>query len=462
MFIEIDRANKKAVWRQIYEQLMEKILAGQIAGGYRLPSTRQLAEDLHVARNAVLEAYDQLLAEGYVTSRRGAGTYVKDDLWRQGEINVPSRDAANKPAAGAGDVIDFRSGIPALTALPIQRWGIIYRRVCMEASLPALSYMEPDSCRVLQQGLAQRLTRMRGIRCEPAQIVITNGAVHAIALLARVLLGEGRMAIVEDPVTVDIPRILSTGGARIIGIPTDAQGLRVRDLPRDIDTSLIYVIPSHQFPMGCILPVDRRLELIQYARAHDAWIVEDDYDSEYRYDGAPIQSMQRLAPERVIYLGTFSKTLFPALRIGYAVLPPPLVAPFTEWIRLTMIQLPSLEQMTLAAFLTEGYMDKHLRRMSRLYKKRRACLIRCLTDAFGERVRVLGAAAGLHLVAAFRDTVFDGLCLDRIKDAGVSVYPVETHAMQKGRHIHEIILGYGNVSETAIGEGIRRLKKALS
>ena len=462
MFIEIDKEKKTAVWRQIYEQLAEKILAGQYPGRYRLPATRQLAGDLHVPRNAVLEAYDQLQAEGYVVSRRGAGTYVKDDLWLEGSIKDPRGGTAGKPAVTTADVIDFRSGIPALDALPIRRWGMLYRRVCMEASLPALSYMEPDACRVLQEALAQRLARMRGIRCEPEQIAITNGAVHAIALLARVLLGEGRTAIVEDPVTVDIPRILSTGGARIVAIPTDDAGLRVQDLPRDIDASLIYVIPSHQFPMGSILPVDRRLELIQYAREHDAWIVEDDYDSEYRYDGAPIQSMQRLAPERVIYLGTFSKTLFPALRIGYAVLPPPLIASFTEWIRLTMIHLPSLEQMTLAAFLSEGYMDQHLRRMSRLYKRRRACLIGFLRDAFGSRVRVLGAAAGLHLVAAFRDAVFDEPCLARIKDAGVSIYPVETHALAKGRHTHEIILGYGNVSEAEIREGVQRLKSALS
>ena len=461
MFIEIDRTKKTALWRQIYEQLAERILDGRLAGGYRLPSTRQLAEDLHVPRNAVLEAYDQLLAEGYVRPRRGAGTYVKEDLWMEDERKKPLQYPGVETPAVTGDVIDFRSGIPALAALPIQRWGLLYRRICMEASLPALSYMEPDACRVLQEGLAQRLARVRGIRCAPEQIVITNGAVHAIALLARVLLGEGHTAIVEDPVTVDIPRILSTYGASIIGISTDDAGLRVKALPPDIDPSLIYVIPSHQFPMGCILPVDRRLELIQYARRHDAWIVEDDYDSEYRYDGPPIQSMQRLDPDRVIYLGTFSKTLFPALRIGYAVLPPPLIAPFTEWIRLTMIHLPSLEQMTLAAFLAEGYMDQHLRRMGRLYKNRRSCLIRCLMDTFGERVRILGAAAGLHLVAAFRDTVFDRPCLDRIKDAGVIVYPVETHALQKGRHTHEVIMGYGNLPESSIVEGINRLKSAL-
>ena len=462
MFIEIDRTKKTAVWRQIYEQLVEKILDRQLAGGQRLPSTRHLAEDLRVPRNAVLEAYDQLLAEGYVLSRRGAGTYVRDDLWVDTRAKGPLSDASGVLPADTGDVIDFRSGIPALDHLPIQRWGMLYRRVCMEASLPVLSYMEPDACRVLQEVLAARLARVRGIRCAPEQIVITNGAVHAIALLERVLLGEGHTAIVEDPVTVDIPKILSTGGARIIGIPTDGQGLMVKRLPGDANPGLIYVIPSHQYPMGSILPVDRRLELIQYARRHDAWIAEDDYDSEYRYDGAPIQSMQRLAPERVIYLGTFSKTLFPALRIGYAVLPPSLVEPFTEWIRLTMIHLPSLEQMTLAAFLAEGHMDKHLRRMGRLYKKRRACLIDCLQDAFGDRARILGAAAGLHLVAAFRDIVFDGPCLDRIRDAGAIAYPVETHAIAKGNHSHEIILGYGNTTETGIREGINRLRYALS
>jgi len=462
MFIEIDRKKKKALWRQIYERLVQMILDGEVPGGHRLPSSRQMAEDLRVPRNAVLEAYDQLRAEGYVESRRGAGTYVKDHLWMEDRATDALPRPGNDTPADTGDMIDFRSGIPALSALPIRRWGMLYRRVCMEASLPALSYMEPDACRALQDALALRLARVRGIRCAPEQIVITNGAVHAIALIERVLLGRGRTAVVEDPVTVDIPRILATGGARIIGVPTDGGGLRVNALPHDTDPSLIYVIPSHQFPMGSILPVDRRLALIQYARERDAWVVEDDYDSEYRYDGAPIRSMQRLAPERVIYLGTFSKTLFPALRIGYAVLPPPLIAPFTEWIRLTMIHLPSLEQMTLAAFLSEGYMDQHLRRMGRLYKKRRSRLIDCLEDAFGDRARVLGAAAGLHLVAAFTGIVLDGPCLKRIEDAGVRVYPVESHALEKGRHTHEIILGYGNLDESQITEGIRRLKGALS
>lgn len=459
MCIELN--GKSAVWRQIYDGLSERILDGELAGGARLPSTRQLAEELGVPRNAVLEAYDQLLAEGYVSSRRGAGTFVKRDVWIEPADPTQARAYTTAPAQGT-DVIDFRSGIPALDQLPIARWGTLYRRVCMEASLPALSYVSPDACRELQTALALRLARVRGIRCAPRQIVITNGAVHAIALLEKVLLGAGRTVVTEDPVTVDIPRILSTGGARVIGVPSDGQGLVVERLPRDASLSLIYTIPSHQYPMGSILPVSRRLELIQYARERDAWIAEDDYDSEYRYDGAPIQSMQRLAPERVIYLGTFSKTLFPALRIGYAVLPEPLVEPFSEWIRLTMIHLPSLEQMTLAAFLTEGFMDRHLRRMGRLYKRRRACLIESLQGAFGNRVSILGAAAGLHLVAGFQDIVFDEPCLGQIRDAGVTVYPVEAHAIEKGSHTREIILGYGNLNESEIGEGIRRLKAALS
>jgi GntR family transcriptional regulator/MocR family aminotransferase len=461
MFIEIDRKDKSAAWRQIYSQLAERILSGEIAGETRLPSTRQLSEDLHVPRNAVLEAYDQLLAEGYVTSRQGAGTYVKNDIWMGCTESSATDESTPVPPADT-EAIDFRSGIPALDNLPVERWGMIYRRVCREACLPVLSYISPDACLDLQKAVAERIARVRGIRCAPGQIVITNGAVHGISLLERLLLGQGHSAVVEDPVTVDIPKILSAGGARIISVSTDEQGLMIERLPRDVRPSLIYVIPSHQYPMGSILPVSRRLELIQYAREHDAWIAEDDYDSEYRYDGAPIQSMQHLAPERVIYLGTFSKTLFPALRIGYAVLPEPLVAPFTEWIRLTMINLPSLEQLALAAFLEEGYMDKHLHRMNRLYKKRRACLITCLQDAFGDRVRILGAAAGLHLVAAFRDIAFDGTCLERIKEEGVIVYPVEIHAIKKGRHTHEIILGYGNVPEADIKEGIKRLKKALS
>lgn len=306
----------------------------------------------------------------------------------------------------------------------------------MDTALSSFSYQQPDACRELREALAQRLLSARGLQCAPANIVITNGAVHAISILEELLLGEGKHAVLEDPVTVDIPRILAKGGSLVHSVPVDEHGLCTGMLPEDMDCSFIYTIPSHQFPLGAVLPAKRRIELLEYAKRHGAWIVEDDYDSEYRYDGAPLRPLWQLDPDRVIYLGTFSKILFPALRIGYAVLPEELAGPFRELVRLNLIHLPVLEQLALARFIEEGQLDRHIRRMARVYGRRRECLVSGLAEAFGGRARVLGASAGLHIAAAFEGVDFGDELIMRIKEAGACVYPVDEHCINKGMHRH--------------------------
>lgn len=232
-------------------------------------------------------------------------------------------------------------------------------------------------------------------------------------------------------------------------------------IPQDIKPKFIFVTPSHQFPLGGILPIQRRIQLIQFARKADCYIVEDDYDSEFRYQGAPISSLQGLDPDRVIYIGTFSKILSPALRLGYLVLPPYLTERCRHLKWFTDLHTPSLEQLTLARFIQEGHLERHITKMKKVYRKRRETLINALFKCFTHKVKVTGDSTGIHLIVEFEDIVFTDEILQKILDYRVRVYPVELHANRKGIHQNKIILGYGNLADEEIEEGIRRIKAAL-
>ena len=277
----------------------------------------------------------------------------------------------------------------------------------------------------------------------------------------RLLLSPGDEVVIEDPVTYEVQQILMSSGAQLFPVPVDERGMQTDLLPLDKRPRLIFVTPSHQFPQGGILPVQRRLHLLQFARTADCYLVEDDYDSEFRYVGSPISSLQGLSPERVIYVGTFSKILAPALRLGYLVLPAELVERSRSIKRLLDLHSPSLEQLMLAQFIESGKLERHIVRMKRVYQRRRHVLITTLRQHFSEQVEIVGDATGLHLVARFPRVTFTPEIIAAIERSGVHVYPVERHAIVKGRHLHEIILGYGHLSPAHIERGIGQLKLAL-
>lgn len=463
LWIPLERSSNTPLIRQVYAQIRAYILGGTLQAGERLPSTRELAASLHVSRNVVLEAYDQLLAEGYIESRAGSGTYVAEGTYLDREPREPAlvpTGPVRTPQPGDA-CIDFRSGLPALDLFPRKQWSQLAQRVYVEASPSVFGYDNPEGRPELRDVLSRYLLRTRGVRCQPEQILILSGAAQAFSLLTKLFASAGEEIMLEDPVTYEIQEILSSSGARLFPIPVDERGMRTEMLPLDKRPRFIFVTPSHQFPLGGILPVQRRIQLLQFARTAGCYVVEDDYDSEFRYEGSPVSSLQSLEPARVIYIGTMSKILSPALRLGYMVLPEELVERSRTVKRLLDVHSPSLEQLVLAHFVDSGHLERHIARMKRTYSRRRNALIQALKRHFAPRVAMLGDATGLHLVARFRHIEFTRELVMAIEREGARVYPVEQHAVRKGEHVNEIILGYGHLTPEQIEQGVRRIKVIL-
>ncbi len=448
--------------RQIYEQIRLRILQGELNHGERLLSTRELASDLHVSRNVVLEAYEQLAAEGYLVGHEGSGTFVAEgaslnDLRSDTQpLSAPLRE---QPTASG--IIGFRTGVPALDRLPRRKLGQLFHALCADAPPEIFNYGQPEGSLELRDTLSRYLKRTRGVRCDPDQIIITTGAAQALFLTGKALLTPGDRVITEDPIHLHFQGTLQACGASLHPVPVDESGMITSLIPRDEAARLLFVTPSHQFPLGGVLPVQRRIDLVQFAQATGCYIVEDDYESEFRFEGTAVSSLQGLAPEQVIYIGSFSKILAPALRIGYLVLPHSLIAQFRRLKYLVDNHSPILDQLVLANFIENRGLELHVTRMKRLYQKRQAALIKCLAASFPGQHRVSGASTGLHLIAEFKGIAFTEEVLSSLEAVGVRLYPVEDHALEKGHHLHQVIMGYGNLTEEEIEEGVKRMRAAL-
>lgn len=463
VWLEIDKKSDLPFIRQVYEQIRGQILRGELKAGEKLPSTRDLSQNLHLSRNVILEAYDLLIAEGYIDSRLGSGSYVADGAFLEGD----TRRSSTHPAPitrheETPDVIDFRSGVPALDLLPRKRWIQIESQICNDALVDMFGYDYPEGRWELRETLCRFLKKSRGVECRPDQIVITSGAVQGLSILTTILLSAQKTMIMEDPVHRKIREIFGTANPRIVPVPTDDFGIQTSLLPDGLCPALIFVTPSHQYPTGGNLPITRRIDLIQYARSSECFIIEDDYDSEFRYEGAPVSSLQGLDPDHVIYVGTFSKTLFPALRLGYMVLPWPLVEDCRRQKYLIDNHSTTLNQLTMARFIDEGHFERHVARMKKIYRRRRDSLITALKESFGDQVAVNGQSTGLHLIARFQGVNFNETLVNLLQTGGVAVYPVEEHAIVGGLNTDRIILGYSHLESEAILEGVQRIRRTLS
>ncbi|UOF90036.1 PLP-dependent aminotransferase family protein [Fodinisporobacter ferrooxydans] len=462
LWLPIDRSSNLPLFRQVYNEIRTKILRGELYGGERLPSTRELASELQVSRNVMLEAFDLLFAEGFIESRQGSGTFVTHGAQlNQQHIHEPLAEPMKLKPTREPDIIDFRSGVPAFDFFPRKLWGQLASKVCAELPETAMCYDKPEGRPELRHALSKYLRRMRGVVCHPDQIVITAGTTQALSIVAKLLSTEKQEVIAEDPITHEVQTIFSSHGCHLQPISVDADGMQTEQIHSASKPAFVYVTPSHQFPLGGTLPVKRRIDLIRFARSANCCIVEDDYDSEYRYEGPPISSLQGLDPERVVYLGTFSKTVLPSLRIGFMVLPWDFIEQVRNLKWLADLHTPSIDQLILARFIEEGHLERHIFKMKKIYRKRRNFLIDSLNRHFSDKVHILGHSTGLHLIAEFSDVEFTPQMLEKIEQSGTRVYPVETHAIQKGRHKNQVILGYGNLTEEKIEEGIQRLHERI-
>jgi GntR family transcriptional regulator/MocR family aminotransferase len=465
--IVVSRASDTPLHRQIYEEWRRGILAGRFRGGERIPSSRELAGMLAVSRATVTAAYDQLTAEGYLQSEHGSGTFVARDLPDE-SLRPPARKAApiaDEPRVGLSryarrleapfqrprgvpGVITLSLGATDFDHFPWRLWRRLLLRHLRQPTPGVYGDANVTGDERLRVEIARYVTRARAVRCAPEQVVVVNGSQQALDLCARVLLDAGDTVALENPGYHGARQLFAAHGARVHPVRVTDAGISVRHLPAG--ARLVYVTPSHQFPLGMSMSLARRLELLEWARTRGAVVIEDDYDSEYRYSGAPLPALQGLARGvPVIYVGTFSNVLFPGLRIGYLVVPPALVEPFTRAKWHADRHTALLEQAALADFLHEGHLERHVRRMRRIYKRRREVLVDALFRRFGGRVQVTGDEAGMHLVVRFTGrgpSTGHGASL-----ASTAPYYVS------GAPANEYIIRFSALSERAIAEGVRRL-----
>lgn len=439
--------------RGLERALREAIRSGHLPDGIRLPSTRDLAAQLGLARGTVTAAYDQLTAEGYLVARRGSGTHVA-------LASVGSPSAAAPPAPPARWEHDLRTGMPALGAFPRTGWISACRIGLNALSDQDLGYPEARGLPTLRKELAGYLARVRAMVARPDDLVVTHGSAEALVLLVRSLREAGHTEIaVEDPSYPGQLELIIEHGLRPVPVRVDDEGLRVTDLDRT-NCRAVVVTSAHQYPLGVVLSPRRRRALVRWAQAVDGLIVEDDYDAEHRYDRPAFGALQALAPERVAYLGTTSKTLAPALRLGWLVLAGPLRARIVESKRLHDRGSGVLEQAGFAELLRSGGYDRHLRKTRRLYRQRRDALLAELAARFPDWQPV-GIAAGLHVVLRLPDGVNDRELAKRLTDKGVRLAPLSAYAMTTVPY-PGLVLGYGNVGADRLRAAAAAIADALS
>jgi GntR family transcriptional regulator / MocR family aminotransferase len=435
--------------------LREAIRDRRLPAGSALPPSRALAEDLGCSRWVVTEAYAQLAAEGYLEGRVGSGTRVRplgqDDAGRL----VPEVAPARAPR------IDLAPGLPDLRAFPLARWVSALRSVATSLPHAELGYPDPAGHPRLRHLLAQYLARVRGAHPDPAQVTVCRGVADGVGRLGRALRAAGVTALaVEDPGWHRLRQAAAAAGLRVVPIPVDGQGLRVGDLEHHPDVRAVIVGPTHQFPTGVVLSAGRRAALLGWARRVDGLILEDDYDAEFRYDRRPVGTMQGTDPSRVVLLGSLSKTLSPALGIGWAVTPPGWTRPFRATVGPPAVP-STLDQLTFAAFLETGAYDRHLRAARKRFRLRRDRLVRGLAERLPD-ARLLGVAAGLHLLVHLDGAVDCAGVVARAAAAGVRVANLDTYRVRDAAAGPGLVLGYGNLTDGQVEEAVTLLVAAVS
>jgi GntR family transcriptional regulator / MocR family aminotransferase len=463
MWITLDKNTAISLSRQIYYQIKNLILVGSLTENDKLPSSRELSRELNVSRNTILEAYDQLIAEGYLQGYQGSKTVVAKGI---SKYNIPVSLYKDTPidieVNSKHKLIDFRSGVPDLTQYPKKEIGKLYQVTCNELPSKAFLYHNPAGVMELRKAIADYLFRTRGISCNTDRIMIVSGSTQGLSIISRLLYENNKEVLMEDPTHHGLMNVISKIGFTITGVTADDYGINTNFLKPSHHVAFIYTTPSHQYPLGGILPIQRRLALIRYAMENDCYIVEDDYDSEFRYEGSPISSLYELNPQKVIYVGTFSKILSPSIRLGYLILPPELVTPYMDLKKYTDVHTESLSQYVLAKFIENGGLEKNIFKMRKVYSKKRQHLINELNNSFPNEFEIKGQSAGLHLIIKFKQVIFNEDLVNKIYLNNVKIYPVGNYEYQNiGNHKNEVLLGYAHLEYKEITDGIKILSKII-
>lgn len=435
-------------------ELRERIRSRRLAPGTRLPASRVLAGELGVSRGVVVDAYAQLVAEGYLVARQGSGTEVAD--------TVTSRQRATSPRPAPSPPVrhDLRSGLPDLACFPRSAWQAATVRALRELPDPWLGYGRPRGLSRLRVALADHLGRVRGAVADPHHVVICAGLTHGLTVLWAALRERGaRRIAVEDPAWSGQPATVARAGLQPVPVAVDAQGLVVSELD-SLDVDAVVLAPAHQYPTGVVMAPERRVALIEWARRRAALIVEDDYDAEYQYDGEPMAALQGLAPECVVYAGTASKTLAPGLRIGWLLVPDHLLEAVTAEHEAIMARPSVLEQAALAIMLERGELERHLRHTRRRYRARRDALVAALAEALPQ-ARVGGAAAGLHLIAWLPAGADELAIAARSARRGVAIDTLHGDCAVVAPVAPALVLGYASLAEPALAHAARELAAAV-
>ena len=460
--IHLDQSRGEPLYRQLYDQLRDLILAGDIGEGSRLPSTRTISKELAISRNTVVSALDQLAAEGLIVSRRGAGSRVArvatsrgrpagssdansmPDLSPRGELMTAQPRVRTIPSQMA-----FHPGSPELDSFPFKAWGRLLARRSRPGGQDLFGYHHILGHPDLRRMIASFLSTMRRVRCTPDQIVVTTGGQAALDLLARLLLADGDTVWMEEPGYIGARSAFLAAGARLESLPVTLQGWQVPGAsvrsPR-----LIYLTPSCHYPLGITMPVEQRLSVLEVANAENAWIIEDDYDGEYTFRGQPLPAMQGLADQSwVIYVGTFAKTLFPAKRLGFMVLPQDLASRIKPALNTTGQFVPLLLQATLADFIEQGLFFLHLTRMRRLYSRRCARFLELLSTHLGDWLDPIDGATGIQIAAILKQPLDDEKLAEKAGDQGINLAPLSLFFLRQPRY-RGLLMGYAGVQEATM------------
>jgi GntR family transcriptional regulator / MocR family aminotransferase len=485
LMIAVERPSDVPMHRQVFDQIRDAILGGRLAPGRRLPSTRALADELSVSRNTVLAAYDQLFAEGYTEGQTGSGTRVsrvlpedvlaarsmarehlaKGDapitaLSDKGRELMAAKPRVHRAVSGHA----FRPGLPEIDRFPWNQWSRIVAKFWRNPPRPLVSYGEPAGFMPLRSVIADYLRAVRGLVCDADQVIVTAGAQQAIDLAARVLLNPGDPVWIEDPGYAGIKGVLTAAGAELVPLPVDDQGLVVAEgRKREPAARMAVVTPSHQYPLGSVMSLARRLELLEWATETGAWVLEDDYDSEYRYAGRPLSALQGLdSTGRVIYVGTFSKVMFTAIRLGYMVVPKSLAGPIVQIRRALDDHTAIAMQPVLTEFIESGHFAAHIRRMRILYAERQRVLIDAVQKHLSAVLEIAPDEAGMHVVAHIRPEtgLIDADIAQHAIDKNLTVYPLSDFYHGKPDR-NGLVLGYAGSENRDIIAGVKKLAMVI-